>query len=103
MKIIENGVRSSRTTTLNDIPVGTTFRGVIIGPRSGLRFSGIFFKVDANFMDKFKNSHDVCVVCLDKPGATQYHDKKYSNSFLSCAEVVEYEPLDVELVIKGVL
>lgn len=102
MKIVDNSSKRG-STTLNEIPVGTIFRGDIIGPHSGYTFSGIYYKADGSFIDTAGCGHDVCVVRLDKPGREQRGIATYANAFLICAEVRNYEPLDVELVIKGKL
>ncbi len=99
----------TRTTTLNDIPIGQVFSGRIFGAMSKRIFSGIFYKAEgpctlhrragAGIPAK-SQSADVVVVSLSRE---RTHDNQpFANVFTNCTTVYDYVPLEVELVIKGV-
>lgn len=98
MKIIDKGTTEPRKTTLNDIPVGTTFSGTIHNTRTGTKETGTFYKVggaSSVYCRETQKSNDVDVVIV------ALHD---ANNFiwLYCYPVTDYRPLDVTLVINGV-
>ncbi len=99
MKLVDKTTeRQSTSTTLTAIPVGTTFRGSVIGKRTGKRFTGIFFKYENGVCvqtDPYVST-DVVVIQLsgDRQGT--------SGLWTDCMPVYDYEPLDADLVIKGV-
>jgi hypothetical protein len=81
-----------------DIPVGQVFRGVILGNNSERWVSGVFYKAWGAFRAQGK-AHEAVIVRLDVP----LMSPGFANVILYDTWVREYEPLDVELVIKGVL
>lgn len=105
MKIVESSQSTGREISLNEIPVGQVFRGEIWGVNAKAWRGGIFYKAwgPANVRgihDGFPTTKtaDVIVVRLDETISTP----GYANINLYCSTVRNYEPLDVELVVKGV-
>lgn len=101
MKIVEKGEHAVKNTTLNDIPVGEVFRGSIV-MESGATRTGVFYKAHGPSYDRKTNyRQEVSVVQLDTSGLwTDSSGKKWANTWSYCREVRDYEPLQVELVIK---
>ncbi len=103
MKITDlTQVLTTRTTTLNDIPVGQVFRGTIERGDSHYE-SGVFFKALGSWNAPLKSGphpdrthRDVVVVRLDSTSSVR------ANVWTWCRKVTDYEPLTVELVIHGV-
>lgn len=107
MKIIDKTVQAGpRTTTLNEIPVGQVFRGSVYSSRSNAFTTGTFLKAYGPWKycgddDRSKGQpNNVVVVRIDK---FEGNPPGFCNLWTQCGLVTDYEPLDVELVIKGVL
>ena len=98
MKIVDNTAKSSVSTNLNYIPVGTVFRGNVLGSISNQWVRGTFFKAGGPF-SLAGTSYDCIIVCLDD----DFPKKSigYSNLYLRCSTVNDYEPLEVELRVVG--
>lgn len=101
MKVVDNNTYHKQILTLNDVPVGTVFRGTIVGFK--VEVTGIFFKqfgawipTDKHGTLERERTRDVVVVQLDHP------TNDVPSIFNWCRTVKNYEALDVELVVKGV-
>lgn len=90
-------------TTLNDIPVGTTFSGTIIGAISGHCCTGVFYKA----FGAWKNTHapaphpthDCAVVRLDATSIGPLPTGNVgANLWIRCSVVENYKPLNLKLV-----
>lgn len=98
IKLIVNAVPKSRTTTLNDIPVGETFQGEIVG-KSGSKHRGLFFKAVGCWTSRDRDGNspsaqDVVVVQLDGCAPSR------ANIFTYCRPVNDYEPVDIVLTVN---
>lgn len=85
----------SKSIMTNDIPPGTTFYGVIIG-ESGHPYKGLFLCTKGP-TDSFSQRGPL-VVSLDN------HSIHYRRNLVhwdTCVEVTEYQPVDVEITVKG--
>ena len=100
MKIVDKTVGITRRTSLSAIPVGTIFRGSIIGANSGVPTRGLFFKAYGKWKPEESYTRAAIVVRLDKcfPDAIGY-----ANLWANETDVFDYEPLDVTLTINGTL
>lgn len=91
--------KHSRIVSTLNIPVGTVFRGTIVGKTRNV--TGVFYKTASG--TRLSNALeasgriDLVIVQLNQ------HDGKLSNVRFNPQTVLDYEVLDVELVIKGVL
>lgn len=74
-----------------DVPVGTTFRGTIVSTITGTKETGIFYKAHGKFNFNRTIPTDNVIVCLDV----------HENLWTSNSPILNYEPLDVTLVING--
>lgn len=101
MNIVDNSKSCSRNTTLNAIPVGQVFKGVIISRTIGNRVRGLFFKANGPLSitddDNIRIIRDVVVVRLDKVGYE--NSTGFSNIWLYCSNVEDYEPMDATLTL----
>lgn len=98
MKITDSrGKPNPTTTTLNNIPVGQVFKGTILYPVAG-PVTGIFYKAHGPWSQQSMGlRHDCIVISLDDSMST---GGRFANLTLECRVVENYEPLNVELVIK---
>jgi len=94
IKIIDECKVIKFTTTFNDIPIGQVFRGTVLYKRAGPT-SGVFYKAEGRWNNDKNGTADCLVVKLD--GSTP----GWGNVSINCLTVENYEPLDVELIIKG--
>ena len=102
MKFTDKTSKLAKAISLNDIPIGTIFRGDVWGINAHKWTPGVFFK--AHGKSKIISAIDSCpadviVVKLTPP----YSNPGYANVWLRCSAVKNYEPLDVEMVIHGIL
>ncbi len=89
---------ASKETTLNAIPIGTFFRGEVWGRVRKEWVPGVFYK--AAGPTNYNGQTFAEVVVVPVPPVTE---GRWNNTFHYCTTVRNYEPLDVELIIKGVL
>lgn len=90
---VTNTRKVASETTLNAIPNGQVFRGEVYGKYYGTWVRGLFLKVHGGWRSSCE--HELLVVGLESHSADGY-----SNIFTYCTPVRNYEPLEVELVIK---
>lgn len=84
------------TITTNDIPVGETFRGVLVSP-AGTVTKGLWLKISGVVrLVQVDGSPTTgpCVLRLDDRNVFGNH-----SLYSKCTEVTDYEPVDVELVV----
>jgi hypothetical protein len=97
MIILKEATKATRTTTLNEIPVGQAFRGRVKSSVGDYR-AGLFWKVRGRWSDKPTNTiKEVLVVQLHPNNgntATPYW------FWTECKEVLDYEPVTVELTVQ---
>ena len=87
------------TITLNDIPVGQVFSGTIVGSRTGIRATGVFYKAYGRWKNTVANiSHDCAVVRLDSTNNRGFAGEAVANLWIVCSPVENYKPLNVKLV-----
>lgn len=108
MKIIDKTGGTSKAVLLRDIPVRQVFRGTIIGRRRGFPVTGTFYKVCGPWRmpsrtGEFVSGHDgdCLVVALGESDADLFAGRVAM--WVEDADVRDYEALDAELVIRGVL
>ena len=108
MMIVDKTTQVSRTTTLNEIPNEQVFRGTIVSPKSSwgpeVRTTGTFMKVCGS-VGFYSGRNREATPPMIKPDVVVVSLKSIPNDFtvfLWCREVLNYEPLDVELIVKGV-
>jgi hypothetical protein len=105
MKFVNEADKVGKTIQTNDIPVGQVFRGQIWGNYSKRWRKGIFYKAQGALgglltrSDGSQSKFDVIVVQLNEEKSPS---DGFGNGWFTCSAVENYEPLDVEVVIKGV-
>lgn len=102
----KTGPEPVKNITLNEIPVGTTFRGRIRGGTGTIGEHGLFYKMSNRYCPWTRDAKgpydarlvefDVLVIRLD----TLDSDK--TKVFPWCREVLDYEPLKATLMIERV-
>jgi len=88
---IRNLLKTTKSIDMDDIPIGVVFSGEI-------RIIGVVDDISSIFV----KGHGV-ILDLRTPGNTWIIDDKYSTNgkYAVNEVVVDYEPLDVELVVNG--
>lgn len=101
MKIVDQRPKlPTATTTIIKISVGQIFKGTIIFPQAG-PMTGVWYKANGSWGNRLNGQYqekDCVVVRIDE---SHLHYGKYANCCTDDRTVVDYEPLDVFLVIKG--
>lgn len=104
MKITEQKPEPKKPTTVSvsDIPTGTVFRGSIWGPSARIWTAGVFYKAYGPWVPSSGGRFQCVIVRLDSHQKYSTAQGNFANLWAVESTVRNYEPLDVELVIKGV-
>lgn len=103
MKITNEDVKTPISTVfVREIPTGTVFRGSIWGPTARVWTTGLFYKAYRPWSGSRGDKYQCVVVRLDSHEKYTTPEGKFANLWAVESAVRNYQPLDVELVIKGV-
>lgn len=102
MKITNEDVKTPTATVfVSEIPAGTVFRGSIWGPSARVWTKGLFYKAFGRWTATVGTKYECVIVRLDAHERFEAPLGNFANIWAAESSVRNYEPLDVELVIKG--